>query len=298
MVARLIHRYGVADVAFPGARFAQLDGVDVGDTVMFGLHAVDRVTAMSSPDGGASARAIRDAAHLEMSSCVGQIDRHRDNAPAQLVDLGDLRVESPDAARSVAGAAAQIAGRGGRPVLLGGGVDEAAALIGGISGPDGGLSGPVVLISPKLDLGSRFAAASLPRPWLAIGTHDLLSRSTYVAWTERGGIVLTAYALATAGQGAIDAALAPIARPGAPAVVILDMTCVDTGYAAGAIGANIGGVDPAGFVMAAERVGAALRVAGLAVINLAPERDPRGHTERIAAQALLRLVCPSATAAN
>jgi arginase family enzyme len=119
-----------------------------------------------------------------------------------------------------------------------------------------------------------------------------------VAWTQRGGTVLTAYALAKAGHEAIEAALAVIASPGAHAVVILDMACVDTGYAGGAIGSNVGGVDPAGFTMVAERVGAALRVAGLAVINLAPERDPRGHTERIAAQALLRLVCPWTAAAS
>jgi arginase family enzyme len=37
---------------------------------------------------------------------------------------------------------------------------------------------------------------------------------------------------------------------------------------------------------------ARLRWQGAAIVNLAPERDPRGHSERLAARALLTLLEP------
>lgn len=294
MVARLIHRYGVTDRPFPEARAGRLGDVRDGDTAMFGLTAVEHGAPVVASDWAASGRSIRDAARLEKQR--GQAGNQRDDllVASRLIDLGDLRVDASDAPSVVTHATADIAGRGGVPCLLAGGIREAGAVIRGVANGSAQQSGPVILVAPGFELTRHLHDAAVQHPLLAIGSHDIVSASSYRSWKERGGDVMSAYALTTGGQDAVDAALAALGSRETPAIVVLDMDCVDTGYAGGTWCTNVGGMDPIEFSMVVERVGAWFRIAGVAVVNLAPERDPRGHSERMAAMALLGLGCSAA----
>ena len=127
MVARLIHRYGVADAVFPGARLTAWDEVCAGADALFGI-----ASAPGEPGHGlraVAAQALRDAAHLE---AAGEFDgfRHRPGRPDGLrLDLGQLQASTGDAPR--AAAARAIPPRCARPVLLGGTPAEALARLAG-----------------------------------------------------------------------------------------------------------------------------------------------------------------------
>jgi arginase family enzyme len=64
---------------------------------------------------------------------------------------------------------------------------------------------------------------------------------------------------------------------------------IDTGHAAGADAVNVGGLTPAGLAAVLSRLRAGCEVAVLAICGLAPGRDPRGHSERLAAQVVAAL---------
>jgi arginase family enzyme len=49
---------------------------------------------------------------------------------------------------------------------------------------------------------------------------------------------------------------------------------------------NVGGMTPLELLAAMKRVVTQFNVEGMAVINLAPHRDPRGHSELLAAEAI------------
>ena len=116
------------------------------------------------------------------------------------------------------------------------------------------------------------------RGLLAVGTHDLVPVTLHDAWTKAGGSIVPAAALLPATAGAIAAA------------VILDLDVIDTGHAAGACGLNVGGLSPAELFDAIDTIRTRFTPVAIALCNMAPARDPRGHTERIAAEALYRLV--------
>jgi arginase family enzyme len=78
----------------------------------------------------------------------------------------------------------------------------------------------------------------------------------------------------------------------AAAFVVVDMSSVDMGHAAGASRDNVGGLEPAEFLAIVGRLASTVRLLGMAIVNLAPDRDPRGHSERLAARALLTLLDP------
>lgn len=289
MVARLIHRYGVADVVFPGARLTAWDEVCAGAAALFGI-----ASAPGDPGHGlraVAAQALRDAAHLE---AAGDFDgfRHRPGRPdGRRLDLGQLQASTGEAA--LAAAARAIARRGARPVLLGGTPAEALACLEGLA-PGDGTTLPIraVFVSPGLEWSAAFtrlrATVGGLAPGLALGTHDLVARADFVRWTAEGGRVLSAAACAEDGLQALDAALDAAAV--APAFVVLDLSCIDTGHAAGAAADNVGGLEPVEFLAVVAALSARLRWQGVAIVNLAPERDPRGHSERLAARALLKLL--------
>ncbi len=289
MVARLIHRYGVADAVFPGAGSGALDAVRAGGTALFGL-----TSAPGEHDHGlraVAARALRDAAHLE---AVGPPEgfRHRPGHPdGQTLDLGDLQPGA--SAAGLLAAARAIAGRGARPVLLGGTpADALACLEGALQGGEHAAA-QAVFISPTLAWAAACArlqtlAPALAPGLLALGTHDFVPVADLALWQDAGGQVLSATEFICGGPQALERALD--AGPGLPVFVVLDLSCIDMGHAAGATGDNVGGLEPREFLDAVVILGARRRCLGAALVNLAPERDPRGHSERLAARALLTLL--------
>jgi arginase family enzyme len=68
--------------------------------------------------------------------------------------------------------------------------------------------------------------------------------------------------------------------------VVLDLGVVDTGHAAGTPGLNVGGMSALDLLDTLRALAARARIVAMATIGLAPERDPRGHSELLAAEAL------------
>jgi len=218
-----------------------------------GLVAGD--VALFGLDGAAgAARAIRDASWF----CAA-----RGEARA-LVDLGDTA------------AAGMVARRGTVPHLMGGDAADGAAVAAGVA--DGVMT---VVISARLDLAPAQLA---PGRMLAIGVHDLLPAASVRAWRGAGGLIVPA-----AGPDSVAAraraVLDDIAGTRAAAVV-LDLGVVDTGHAAGALDVNVGGMSAQDLLDTLRDLAGRLRVVAMAAVGLIPARDPRGHSEMLAAEAL------------
>ncbi len=252
MPARLIHRFGSADRAFRGAKPASIPDILSGEAVLFGLV-----------DHRAESQAIRDASWF--APLTETVSGHR--------DLGDAEAECDLAC-------AAIRRRSGRPFLFGGTIAHAVALARQSEAT------AVVLLSARLDLP---VALFEQRDLIAIGSHDLLPVSSVRAWRAAGGVILAATA-----EAPLDERLqCAIQRQGGGrrAVVILDAGVVDTGYAAGAHSLNVGGLTPLELLAVMKAITDCFEVEGMAVVNLEPHRDPRGHIELLAAEAVDLAIC-------
>ena len=288
MVARLIHRYGVCDAVFPGARAAGLDEVRAGCAALFGLASAPGEPA--HPLRALAAQALRDAAHLEAMGEPAGFRLRPGHPDGYRLDLGDL--QGPNPSTALRAAARAIADRGARPVLLGGTLADALACLQGVVSDRAGPASQALFLSPGLGWARPFARLKAQSPaltaGLALGTHDFVPEADFAAWAGAGGRTFTTTDIACGGSRALDAVLQ--AGADLPAFVVLDLSCIDMGHAAGATGDNVGGLEPREFLDAVGSVGARLRWLGAALVNLAPERDPRGHSERLAARALLTLL--------
>lgn len=191
-----------------------------------------------------------------------------------LADLGDI------AEGATAVAVELVLARGARPFLCAGPVPAAAVLLPAGRCRQAAGTG-TVLVSPRLDV------SAVTGPGLAIGTHDLLPGRDVTRWTGAGGLIITADAIEDDGAAPVAAALARLDLR--RAVVLFDVGVIDTGYAAGAEALNVGGLTPAGLAAVLSGLRAGCEVAALAICGLAPGRDPRGHSERLAAQAVATL---------
>jgi arginase family enzyme len=251
MVARLIHRHAVADRSFPRAAVRQIVDIRSDDVAIFGADAV-------------AALAIRDAAHA--------LGTHT-NASPRRVELGDLN-ETPARLPSVL---REIERRGARPFMLGGNPDLGTAFIDTLAGSEDLPARSIILLSPRLDV-------RLPRAGrhhaLAVGTQRLIGKFNYDAWRGAGGTVIPAISYE---PDVADVALSALGANAGAALMLVDLSVIDTGYAAGASMRNVGGLSPMTIIELTEKIVARFSVRALAFLNLVPERDPRGHSERIAA---------------
>ena len=259
MPARPVHRFGTSDRLFKGAASGTLDAIQPGDAVLFGLA--------RSGDGS---QAVRDASWSGAPPA----------ATGRALDLGDAEAQAPHAARA-------IRARGGRPVLLGGSIGDAAALL-----PPPGERATILLISDRLDLDAGLLDSG---PKLAFGTHDLLPAASVARWRAAGGQIVEATGAAPFAERA--AAAIRKAASTDSAALILDLNAIDTGHAAGSDGLNVGGLSPLECLDLVRTLAAAFAIGTVAVVDLAPERDPRGHAEMLAAEAIHLLLAPHAARA-
>ncbi|MFZ4809365.1 MAG: arginase family protein [Hyphomicrobiaceae bacterium] len=246
MPARLIHRYGTADRPLRGFEAATLADVRAGIAVLFGLT-----------DFRSQAQAVRDASWY--TSPPGKESKG--------LDLGDA---DADCGR----VCAAIRQRSGRPILVGGTLTQAVEVARAEAVET------VVLFSARLDLPSHLLAG---KKLVAIGSHDLLSAATVRRWRDAGGTIVASTGAAPLPERMAAAiGTAPLGRT----TCIMDADVIDTGFAAGSHGLNVGGVTPLEFLAAVQAVTAQSAVDGVAIANLAPDRDSRGHSELLFAEAI------------
>jgi arginase family enzyme len=282
MVARLIHRYGVADSLFPGARLAELGDIKPDSDIFFGLQ--------SSPSAAAVARALRDAAHLESKGSMVDFRQCHASVDRQRLDLGNL--DAARGASALAAATLDIVRRGGRPVLLGGAMTDALACLESVLQASPHDIVRALVISPGLEWTHHSCRLGPRLQTLAIGTHDFVPCESVDRLKSSGGVMLSAYAFSVQGASALRELLDAGAAGKKPIFAIIDMSSIDMGHAAGADRDNVGGLDPSEFLGIIDTVAIGQQLLGVAVAHLAPERDPRGHSERLAARALLGLLDP------
>jgi len=290
MVARLIHRYGVADQAFPGARSASLDDVGPGCMALFSLAScsVKQAHDLTEPAG----RALRDAAHLESAAPLASFRHSAAPSAETLIDLGQLRADAQGG--SVGAVAAGIVRRGGVPMLLGGSLEAACDAVDGAFVGRAPGSTRCVIVSASLVCARRLCAIPALGPKLVVGAHDLLAADDWRQWHRSQGAVIAAASLVSGHTRDPLRWLRDPAHGRDPTFVILDMGCIDMGHASGSVGDNVGGLDPGEFLVAVEAIGAEVCLAGAAVVELAPTGDFRGHSERLGARALLGLLAVTA----
>jgi len=251
MVSRLIHRHVVADGCFPGASVGQLSDVTRGDIAIFGVNVV-------------AALAIRDAANAHFS---------RAEALCRRIDLGNL----DEAIERLPAVLHDIEARGARSFMLGGDPEMGTTFFEALAKTPGSAPPSIILLSSRIDV--RLPQAGTFQA-VAIGTQRLIGQSTYDAWREAGGKVVPA---ATYDANCADKILSAMATKVRTALLLVDLAVIDTGYAAGALMRNVGGLSPMAVLDLVDRIISQFDLRGLALLNIAPDRDPRGHSERIAA---------------
>jgi len=71
---------------------------------------------------------------------------------------------------------------------------------------------------------------------------------------------------------------------------VIDAGVLDTGYAAGTPGLNVGGLTPLQLIDILSKANLAPKLAGICVSNVAPLLDTRGHSQYATAEALLAIL--------
>jgi hypothetical protein len=267
---------------------AHLGDVTPGCAALFGLRSNPGQPGHSlrSP----ASRALRDAAHIESPGAMVDFRRRQGREDGNLLDLGNL--DLGDDGHALANASREIARRSGLPILLGGTIDDALVCLESTLETHSHDAARSVFISPGLEWAGPVSRMRGLVQRVALGTHDFISRADLGVWKAAGGQLLSASALADADTRALDTVLGASPHRDAAAFVVVDMSSVDMGHAAGASRDNVGGLDAAEFLGSIGRLALTVRLLGVAIVNLAPDRDPRGHSERLAARALLSLLDP------
>ncbi|NDB68368.1 MAG: hypothetical protein EB015_10280 [Methylocystaceae bacterium] len=258
MVARLIHRHAIADRLFPGSFAGDFNDIHNGDVVLFGVE-------------DAAACAVRDAAYglTEMS----QLD-------SRLVDLGNM--DDPD--HQLPETLAVVSRRCAPLIMMGGNTKHGATFL-NILADTFSPSGTVfILLSSRLDIAPLRKVGNMG---LAIGTTRLVGKPEHHAWRSTGGEILPAFNFNLI---RLEKTLNNLSTKANKVLLLVDMSVVDTGYAAGALFRNIGGLSPVATLEAVARIRSRFEIKGLGLLNLAPERDPRGHSERIAAMIIQNIL--------
>jgi agmatinase len=216
------------------------------------------------------------------------------------VDLGDIDLDTlpNDVALGAATAGVgAICARGGVPVLLGGDAGIAECLLLGAcrsSRPVGAIVlSPSLVLPATVDakgraIGELIATAGRGSVYglLCIGTIGLQPKSAWDRLCEVGGHVLAAELVHTVGIAAAAAQVRDFVAQYERIICVIDLEVIDAGHAAGTPGITVGGLTPEQLIDLVKEARFGTKLAGIAVTNVAPDLDRRGHTEQVAALAL------------
>ncbi|NKB54851.1 MAG: hypothetical protein GKS00_00785 [Alphaproteobacteria bacterium] len=296
---------------FAGFSFASPERLGSGDLAVFGvpLHSAPP-RRQGCADGPLAVRDTSHAliqgyldspSHTVMDMDTGRARRLRDLQGC--VDLGDLdcsgQITGTDIDR-ISDLVEAIAAAKACPVLLGGDSRSVEGLIRGLTA--GGCEVGLLVISNNLMLpavsgGEPVALADLlgspPHgsacPLLCAGTNGLQSGTAWSRLKDAGGRIVAADEIHDAFPDAL-ARINTFLAAHQSIVVCLDLEVLDSGHAAGSPAVNVGGLSPEQLIALLSTIEFSGSLAGAAVTNVAPMRDPRGLTEVAAAESLLTLL--------
>ena len=284
----------LAAARFANVDFATLDDLNPGAIAVFGVP-VD-APPPRRPGTAAGPLGLREASHAVLqpylsspSRTVTDIDTGRKTRlhnEGKLLDIGDLAAcnpWSPAVAQSVSRVVDEIAAHDAMPLLLGGDDRVAGALLDGLRAK-GSLPACLILSNKLLQ------ASSSPNASLFVGTNGLQPATDWRACQSVGSTVLSAEQIHTTGNEAVIEGITTYVRENERIACCLDLEILDSGHAAGTPNINVGGLTPEQLTAILSRVAVADKLAGIAVVNVAPALDPRGLTEFAGAEALFALL--------
>jgi len=309
---RHIDEATTTSVTFAAFPERSLEEVSSDSIVVFGVPANSTLPRQAGCAGGP--RAIRQATMSALASYfnspsntvvsldTGKATRMRSDVNGvDLGDLADCTELSAETLQRIAHLTTAVVGEGGLPVLLGGDGRALNGLIDGLQSAAAPLG--LLIISNRLDLPS---ARDLPRvavsallsadvgskncSLLVVGANGLQPHSNLTSMQRLNGSFVAAEEIHERGtQVALDA-IQQFANENDRIVCVIDAEVLDTGYAAGTPGLNVGGLTPSQLVEILSESSLVPQLAGICVSNVAPSLDARGHSQYAAAEALLAVL--------
>ena len=230
----------------------------------------------------------------------------------KLIDLGDLPVYPTDLDRTMSSCrefASAVASKRAFGVVCGGDHYITYALIQGFHQGLGKKIG-LIQLSSQLDLGDKDAVwgnywhgATVRRILddgvvegknvVFVGTQGYIPYPEWELARQVGASVITADRVQEQGPEETAVEALDVAGDGCEAIYIsLDVDVVDSGYASGTGDITIGGLTPAEVLRLMVAFSKSDKVGALDVVEVAPNLDVRGRTQRLSAQAIVELIAP------
>ena len=299
-------------VTFAGFPERTLEEISPDSIVVFGVPAHSTLPRQAGCASGP--RAVRQATMSALSHYfnspsktvvsleTGKATRLRSDACG--IDLGDLANCTQLSAQALEGVAqltAAVVDRGGLPVLLGGDGRALHGLIDGIQ--SSGIQFGLLILSNRLNLpsASDLTCATIQEllstepgsencPLLILGVNGVQPISGWQAIQHLHGSVVAAEEIHEQGVQVAFDAIQQFVTQNDRIVCVIDVEVIDTGHAAGTPGLNVGGLTPLQLIEILSETSLAPQLAGICVSNVAPSLDARGHSQHIAAEALLAVL--------
>lgn len=306
---RHIDEATTVSVTFAAFSERTLEAVSSDSIVVFGVPAHSTLPRQAGCANGP--RAIRQATISALASYfnspsktvvsveTGKATRFRsDTLGIDLGDLADCTELSEEALQRIANLTSAIVDKGGLPVLLGGDGRALQGLIEGLKSSAAPLG--LLVISNQMDLpavrdlpvvavSALFPADSSPKngSLLVVGVNGVQPYANMKSMQHLHGKVVSADEIHEQGtQVALDA-IQQFANQNERIVCVIDAEVLDTGYAAGTPGLNVGGLTPLQLIEILSQSSLAPKLSGICVSNVAPSLDARGHSQYATAEALL-----------
>jgi len=300
---------GVTFASFPERALEQISNESI---VVFGVPANSTLPRQAGCANGP--RAIRQSTMNVLASYfnspsktvvsleTGKATSFRSDAVGiDLGDLSDCNELSSESLQRIADLTTSVVDKGGLPILLGGDGRVLQGLIEGLKSSVAPFG--LLIISNRLDLPAVrdlpgvAVSALLPADsgshnssLLAVGVNGVQPYSNLKSMQHLHGKVVSADEIHEQGaQVALDA-IQQFASQNERIVCVIDAEVLDTGYAAGTPGLNVGGLTPLQLIEILSKSNLAPQLSGICVSNVAPPLDARGHSQYATAEALLAVL--------
>jgi agmatinase len=301
-----------ASATYAGFSERNLEEVTQGSIVVFGAPTDSTLPRRSGCSNGP--KAIRQATMNALTSYfnspsktvvsldTGKTTRFRSEVIGiDLGDLADCTEVTIETLKQVEQLTAGVHDQGGLPVLLGGDGRILEGLITGLQSSSSELG--LLVISNRLDIPrvnglSSKALSSLlsvsPNsenyPLLIVGANGIQPHENWKEIKKIHGNVISAEDIHEQGVEVALNAIQQFSLQNNQILCVIDAEVLDTGYAAGTPGLNVGGLTPLQLIEILSKANLAPKLVGTCVSNVAPLLDARGHSQYATAEALLAVL--------
>ena len=301
-----------ASATYAGFSERNLEEVTQGSIVVFGAPTDSTLPRRSGCSNGP--KAIRQATMNALTSYfnspsktvvsldTGKTTRFKSEVIGiDLGDLADCTEVTTETLKQVEQLTAGVHDQGGLPVLLGGDGRILEGLITGLQSSSSEFG--LLVISNRLDIPrvnglSSKALSSLlsvsPNsenyPLLIVGANGIQPHENWKEIKKIHGNVISAEDIHEQGVEVALNAIQQFSLQNNQILCVIDAEVLDTGYAAGTPGLNVGGLTPLQLIEILSKANLAPKLVGTCVSNVAPLLDARGHSQYATAEALLAVL--------